>query len=98
MLSLIVLYTARAAECVAFYAALGLDFVPERHGTGPPHHAAVLPDGLVFEIYPASDGRGTGALRLGFTARAAGLAPGRHLLRDPDGRTVDVRVPDVGEG
>ncbi|POM27735.1 hypothetical protein BTM25_21540 [Actinomadura rubteroloni] len=98
MLSLIVLYTARAAECVAFYTALGLDFVPERHGDGPPHHAAVLPDGPVFEIYPASGGGDTGKLRLGFTAPAEGFAPGRHLLRDPDGRTVELRVPDTGEG
>ena len=92
--TLVVIYSDRAEECRAFYAALGLGFVREQHGRGAVHHAAVLAEGAVFEIYPATAERSTGAVRLGFTvdARLAmpPLEPGRHTLTDPDGRTVDV--------
>lgn len=95
-LSLLVLYTGRLEACREFYAGLGAVFAAERHGQGPAHWAAVLADGTVFELYPARPGRETGALRLGLTveARAAvpPLAPGDHLLTDPDGRTVEVRA------
>ncbi|WUU94021.1 glyoxalase/bleomycin resistance/dioxygenase family protein [Spirillospora sp. NBC_01491] len=91
-----VIYTPRLEECRRFYQDLGLGFTPERHGDGPEHFAAVLPDGTVFELYPATAERHTGAMRLGFAlgGRSAGpaLAPGRHLLRDPDGRTVELHV------
>jgi hypothetical protein len=93
---LLVLHSPRAEECRRFYAALGLRFTAEQHGRGPRHHAAVLADGTVLEIYPARPGRETGALRLGLTVAAAAadppLAPGRHLLTDPDGRTVEVHA------
>ncbi|MFF3213291.1 glyoxalase/bleomycin resistance/dioxygenase family protein [Streptomyces sp. NPDC002886] len=93
--SLLVLYTTRWEECRRFYGDLGLAFTAERHGRGPEHYAAVLPDGMVIELYPARDDRLTGALRLGlavpaFDGSAGGLAPGRHRLVDPDGRTVEV--------
>ncbi|MDL4821010.1 glyoxalase/bleomycin resistance/dioxygenase family protein [Actinomadura opuntiae] len=90
--TLIVIYTARLEECRAFYAGLGLDLRPERHGSGPDHYAAVLEDGAVFELYPAGTREPTGRLRLGFatTAGACGLEPGRHVLDDPDGRAVEV--------
>lgn len=95
--ALIVLYTARLEACRRFYTGLGLSFTEEQHGRGPRHHAAVLADGLVLELYPARPGRETGpALRLGFAAPAPaappGLPPGRHVLTDPDGRPVDVEV------
>ncbi|MFD6953427.1 MULTISPECIES: glyoxalase/bleomycin resistance/dioxygenase family protein [unclassified Nocardiopsis] len=94
--TLLVLYTDRVEECRAFYTRLGLRFVRERHGEGPEHHAAELPGGMVFEIYPATAARSTGAVRLGFTVdgrRALPpLEPGRHVLTDPDGRKVDLRV------
>lgn len=100
--SLLVLYTARLEECRLFYAALGLDFTAERHGRGPEHYAAVLPDGLVLELYPARDGRLTGALRLGLVVDGAAtrprLGPGRHLFVDPDGRTVEVTAVGPTEG
>ncbi len=32
-----------------FYADLGLAFTAERHGRGPEHYAAFLPDGMVLE-------------------------------------------------
>ncbi|WP_067171982.1 guanosine polyphosphate pyrophosphohydrolase [Microtetraspora niveoalba] len=91
--NLLVIYTTRPGECRDFYSSLGMDFRLERHGDGPEHFAAVLPDGTVFEIYPALRGRTTGALRLGFaTLAAAGLPPGRHLTRDPDDRVVEIHV------
>ncbi|MFD0885382.1 glyoxalase/bleomycin resistance/dioxygenase family protein [Streptosporangium algeriense] len=97
--TLIVIYTPALAACRAFYASLGLELRSERHGTGPEHYAAVLADGTVFELYPSSARRTTGALRLGFTADpgltldGTTLTPGRHLFHDPDGRTVEVHVP-----
>lgn len=94
--TLIVIYSPLVEECRGFYESLGLAFTAERHGGGPEHYAAVLPDGAVFEIYPSTTDRRTGALRLGFaldgrTVRPA-LPPGRHLLTDPDGRTVEVHA------
>jgi catechol 2,3-dioxygenase-like lactoylglutathione lyase family enzyme len=94
--TLLVLYTRRVEECRGFYSDLGLSFAAEQHGQGPQHYAAVLADGAVFEIYPARPDRETGALHLGLIVNAAAatppLAPGRHLLTDPDGRTVEVHA------
>ena len=92
--TLLVLYTPHLEECHRFYSDLGLAFTAEQHGQGPRHYAAVLADGLVFEIYPARPDRQTGALRLGLALNGATatpvLAPGRHLLTDPDGRTIEI--------
>lgn len=93
-LALLVVYSSRPDDCVAFYRRLGLVFERERHGEGPTHFAAVLPGGAVLELYPATPERSTGRIRLGIIVDAAAtdppLHPGRHLLRDPDGRTVEV--------
>jgi hypothetical protein len=93
-MNLLVLYPPQMEECRAFYSALGLTFTAERHGNGPEHHAAVFADGTVFELYPARPGRQTNILRLGLTIEASSANPpldaGRHLLTDPDGRTVEV--------
>ncbi|MDI2127473.1 VOC family protein [Yinghuangia seranimata] len=88
--TLVVLYSTRLEACREFYAGLGLVFARERHGTGPVHYAAVLEDGCVLELYPATTVRETGALRLGLGVESGPLPPGRHVLRDPDGRTVEV--------
>lgn len=92
--TLLVLYSPRMEECRNFYRGLGLTFATEQHGQGPRHYAAVLADGSVFEIYPARPDRRTGDLRLGLAVNgsttAPPLAPGRHLLTDPDGRVVEV--------
>ncbi|GAA2120722.1 VOC family protein [Actinomadura napierensis] len=94
--TLTVIYTTRLEECRAFYAGLGLHLHPEQHDSGPAHYAAVLDDGMVFELYPAGARGPTGRLRLGFTTRAAPtLEPGRHVLHDPDGRAVEVIVTAV---
>jgi hypothetical protein len=94
--TLLVLYSARLEECRRFYGGLGLSFTAEQHGRGPQHYAAVLADDVVFELYPARPDRESGALRLGFTVTGAAatppLPPGRHLLTDPDGRTVEVHA------
>lgn len=94
--TLLVLYCARLDECRGFYRDLGLSFSVEQHGQGPEHYAAVLADGVVFELYPARPDRESGAVRLGFavTGNAATppLAPGRHRLTDPDGRTIEVHA------
>ncbi|MCF7551243.1 VOC family protein [Pseudonocardia sp. WMMC193] len=90
-LDLVVLYTEQVEACRAFYAHLGLPLVEERHGDGPLHHAAVLANGTVVEIYPGTAGRTTDRLRLAFTvAAAADLPAGTHRLEDPDGRVVIV--------
>lgn len=92
--TLLVLYSPRPEECRDFYSDLGLRFATEQHGQGPRHYAAVIADGTVFEIYPARPGRESGILRLGLTLAGANatppLAPGQHLLTDPDGRTIAI--------
>ncbi|NUP48386.1 MAG: glyoxalase/bleomycin resistance/dioxygenase family protein [Catenulispora sp.] len=94
--TLLVLYTPQLEECHRFYSDLGLPFTAEQHGQGPRHYAAVLAGGAVFEIYPAHSDRQTGALRLGLgiigAAATPALTPGRHLLTDPDGRTVEIHA------
>jgi len=64
-LSLVVIYAADMAASKAFYEALGLTFVREKHG-GPEHFAARL-GGAVFEIYPRKQsGTQAAPVRLGF--------------------------------
>ncbi len=87
--TLLVIYTQRLSECVAFYTDLGLPLVREQHGQGPVHYAAELAGGLVLELYPGQPERITGRLRLGFSAAATTAHPdGEHRLTDPDGRVV----------
>ncbi|MGW7331266.1 hypothetical protein ACWGIU_22290 [Streptomyces sp. NPDC054840] len=101
ILELAVIYTTRLDACRDFYQGIGLDLVHERHGDGPEHYAAGLADGGVLELYPATSRPETGYLRLGLTAppNAAGfLPPGRHVLTDPDGRTVVLTVAEARSG
>lgn len=97
-LTLIVIYTEAVQECRDFYTGLGLCFAREQHGTGPEHYAAVLAGGTVVEIYPATD-RQTGPLRLGLAVQRSATHPrldaGRHVLHDPDGRTIELYVHDA---
>ncbi|MBL1100268.1 glyoxalase/bleomycin resistance/dioxygenase family protein [Streptomyces coffeae] len=78
----------------AFCTDLGLSFVQEQHGDGPVHYAATLPDRTVMELYPATAKRPASSLRLGFTldgrTLSPRLAPGRHVVQDPDGRSVEL--------
>ncbi|MEV6601998.1 hypothetical protein AB0M36_34870 [Actinoplanes sp. NPDC051346] len=95
-ITLLVLYCQDLHANREFYAGLGLRLEPEQHGDGPRHWAAELPDGTVFELYPASERRPPSSLRLGLAVTAGRTDPpldlGRHLLRDPDGRTVEVHA------
>jgi catechol 2,3-dioxygenase-like lactoylglutathione lyase family enzyme len=102
-LNLLVLYTSDVAACRTFYAELGLTFTTERHGNGPEHAAAHLAGGAVLEIYPAGRHSPTGTLRLGLTLSAGygerfHICGGRHLLRDPDGRAVEITLPEHRPG
>ncbi|MEU6039296.1 glyoxalase/bleomycin resistance/dioxygenase family protein [Actinomadura sp. NPDC047616] len=93
-LRLLVIYTPLLDETRRFYESLGLTFKPEQHGNGPEHYAAVMTDGTVFELYPATSDRRTDSLRLACTVDAAStsLNPGHGVLHDPDGRAVEVHV------
>ncbi|MBV9850371.1 MAG: VOC family protein [Armatimonadetes bacterium] len=69
-LGLVVLRAADVDRMLAFYHALGLEFVQERHGNGPIHYSCDL-GGTIIEIYPgksgvAPDRRSGGATMLGF--------------------------------
>ena len=64
-LRLLVIFSADVPRAVQFYAAVGLSFVEERHGTGPVHFACELGD-TVFEIYPAKETQQPSSIRLGF--------------------------------
>ncbi len=69
-LGLLVLRTSRMEESLAFYRAIGLSFVEEKHGSGPVHYSCEVGT-TVIEIYPGAaqelqDYRGSGATLLGF--------------------------------
>jgi hypothetical protein len=49
-----------------FYETLGLTFTSQSHGTGPQHYACQT-DGLVLELYPASERHPADSVRLGFS-------------------------------
>ncbi len=70
-LNLIVLRVTDLERSREFYEALGLEFVQERHGTGPMHYACDL-DGTIFELYPRknADTFSSDGVRLGFTVPA----------------------------
>ena len=63
-LSLLVLKTPAPERLRDFYAALGVAFKQEQHGSGPLHFAGQL-GSLVLEIYPSENPADT-STRLGF--------------------------------
>lgn len=87
-LNLIVLRAADLGRSVAFYRALGLVFVSERHGQGPEHFTCDV-GGVVLELYPRSGSEPSMGTRLGF--RVSSLARsldnlhevGAAVLTDP---------------
>ncbi len=105
-LNLLVLRTPRLEDMRTFYSALGARFECERHGSGPEHYTAVLGDDFVLELYPCIDGSmpdpglrlGVRVDNVGEALRSIGqsVAPRqtqrglRALVRDPDGRTVEL--------
>jgi hypothetical protein len=48
----------------SFYQALGLEFAPEKHGSGPHHYSSRL-GSTVLELYPST--KAVGGLRFGFS-------------------------------
>jgi catechol 2,3-dioxygenase-like lactoylglutathione lyase family enzyme len=69
-LGLLVLRVSDMPASLAFYRALGLEFVEEQHGTGPVHYSCQL-NGTVIELFPgkpgtAPDRRDAGATMIGF--------------------------------
>ncbi|MDQ5768756.1 hypothetical protein [Thiothrix subterranea] len=83
-LNLLVLRCRDIDTTRAFYEGLGIPFIPEQHGNGAPHYAAILSDGLVLELYPAKGEPDN--TRLGFQFG------GEHqrIVQDPDGRYVEI--------
>ncbi|MDF1730859.1 MAG: hypothetical protein P1U49_05100 [Minwuia sp.] len=101
-LNLLVLRAEQPARLAAFYTGIGLEFVTEKHGSGPEHHAAQLGDTIV-EIYPCTNDRSqAGAATLGLQVSSLDdLTPFLMLESEvvsapkirPWGRTMIVRDP-----
>ena len=65
-----------------FYAALGLEFQHEQHGSGPIHYSTDL-GGTILELYPATEKFPVTSVRLGFEVSSVdellnGLSDFRH--------------------
>lgn len=52
-MKILVLYRKDIEETKAFFEAMGLSFVKEKHGIGPEHYACQKGD-FVLEIYPTN--------------------------------------------
>jgi lactoylglutathione lyase len=87
-LNLLVLRAADMAALVQFYAALGIEFNKEQHGSGPEHYSGKA-GGALLEIYPIGSGAATTAARLGFTVSSistsitAAVAAGGTIVSPP---------------
>lgn len=64
-LKLLVLKTRQMDKLRAFYEAVGVELVEERHGKGPVHYAGRV-GSTVLEVYPLPEGDGDATTRLGF--------------------------------
>lgn len=65
-LNLLVIRANDPSTLVSFYSQLGLDFVEEKHESGPTHFSCNI-GGSVFEIYPlGKNSQPTTGTRLGF--------------------------------
>jgi len=62
-LSYVVLRCADLERSREFYESLGLQLVPEQHGTGSKHYSCDV-GGVTLELYPLT-GKSTSGLRLG---------------------------------
>ena len=65
-LKLLVLRCADIMKTKDFYTKLGLNFVEEQHGNSPIHYSCNV-DGVVIELYPASQSFPVDSCRLGFS-------------------------------
>jgi catechol 2,3-dioxygenase-like lactoylglutathione lyase family enzyme len=103
--NLVVLRAADVDVTADFYRCLGFSFTEERHGSGPRHLSAEGPAG-VLEIYPAGDrgpdwiGLGfviadpasvlSSLTEGGWVATAPATVDGVAVVRDPDGRRIEL--------
>lgn len=83
-LGLVVLRTGNVDMALAFYRAIGLSFVEEKHGSGPVHYSCQVGE-VVLEIYPGSpqeprDYRSSGATMLGFNVASLDAALNKMKL------------------
>ena len=69
IISLVVLRVSNIERAAEFYAAIGLTFQREQHGTGPEHFSTWVGN-TVFELYPASEHFPLTPSRIGFTVTA----------------------------
>jgi transcriptional regulator with XRE-family HTH domain len=103
-INLLVLRVADLDASRAFYAALGLDLIPERHGKGPLHYSCTVQQ-TVMELYPCTEPSSEhNRLRFGFEAQkqvlerllASGLLkqPPRIIRSQPRSEVYLVRDPD----
>lgn len=106
MIAHLVLRVTDIERSRSFYGALGLEFVAEKHGTGPRHYAC-HEGATVLELYPQGE-RPPSTIRLGLRVESVRLVEtelrglGRLdivardaatqilTIRDPDGNTVDL--------
>jgi hypothetical protein len=72
-LHLIVLRCADVERSRAFYAAVGLDPTPERHGSGPPHYSCAM-GAIVLELYPQGSQPPTVGVRIGLSVADVRIA------------------------
>ncbi len=103
LFSLLVLKTPQVEKVKAFYQALGINFVEEKHGDGPLHYAGRL-RWTVFEVYPLKEGSTPDrTTRLGFAVQClAKVTSALQTLGAPfinsettiPGSKVIVRDPD----
>ena len=102
-INLIVLRCQDLEASKMFYERLGLQFVEEKHSTGPRHFSCST-GGVVLELYPLGQVSSKGT-RIGFKCfsledlkellRTEGIAiaemdPGRIIIQDPDGHKVEI--------
>jgi len=77
ILNLLVLRARDPRQLAHFYGQLGLDFQPEKHGSGPEHMACAMTQSTI-EIYPSAGSSTTTGTRIGFAVadveEAVGLA------------------------
>jgi predicted enzyme related to lactoylglutathione lyase len=102
-LSLVVIKSANVEAARDFYSLLGLSFVEEQHGNGPPHFSATV-GSLVLEVYPGQGNVPTASVRLGFKVpslddtlailRNSGVRIIREATDSPWGRRAVVEDPD----
>jgi lactoylglutathione lyase len=97
-LNLIVLRSPQLEAVKSFYEAIGLAFVPEKHGRGPDHFSSTSGT-VVLELYPSGKEADVSDLRLGFDVRSLPEIIARLIglgvdVPDPEGQSVVVNDPD----